>query len=290
LPGSGLHASEVVYTSLFKLLAKLSMRVRREVGISEIKLLTRAAFLTVTVISLLGLMFALATGVTAVRESIAESGPFRRMLIKLRRTEESLTRRKDSIIINIRTASQQAQSVREASTLSFGLAYALIYLSLKPLGIQLSIVAKIILFFAGTILTATLYSGWRDKKTRYLTFACGVAIGLSLLCIAAITGGLNTGTAATSSGNIPNFVDLLGVDISQVHPEWLNSKVIPPQYESDQDLLEVGSDTETAFLYDCKTDTTYRIPLSGVVLAYPVYSTESSSTILRHLHCSATHS
>jgi len=276
------------YAYVFQFLAQFNV-TPEEVGISEIKLLTRAATLTLTVISLFGLAFAIMAGVVAVQTSIAESSRIQRMLRNLIRTKRPQARKQDSIAKSIRKASQQAESVRDASIFSFAIILVVVILSLKPLGIQLSISARIILFAAGTILTAALFAGRRSKKTRYLTFACGMAIGVSLLGIAVITGGINTGTVATSTGSVPTFIDLLGVDISQVHPEWLNSKITPFQYTQDQDLLELGSDVETTFLYDCRTDTTYRIPLDNVVLTYPLYPNETRSTILQRLHCSTAH-
>ena len=86
------------------------------------------------------------------------------------------------------------------------------------------------------------------------------------------------------TGSIPTFINLLGVDISEVHPEWLDSKIAPPQYMPDQDFLELGSDETTTFLYDCRTSTTYRIPLNDVVLTIPLDLNETAA--LKHLHCS----
>jgi hypothetical protein len=79
---------------------------------------------------------------------------------------------------------------------------------------------------------------------------------------------------------------VLGVDISQVHPEWLSNTITLPQYTQGQDLLEVGSDTETTFLYDCRANVTYRIPLNDVVLTYPLYRNVTEADVLARLDCS----
>jgi hypothetical protein len=274
------------YSYVFQFLSQFNV-TPEEVGISEIKLLTRAATLTVTVISLLGLSFAIAAGIVAVQESITASRRIQGILRNLRRTKNFQAPKRGGAVQSIRDASQQAESIRDVSAASFAFIFAAIALSMKPLGIQLSTFAMVTLFAAASILTATLFFRWRSKRIRYLTLACGMAIGISLLGIAVITGGLNTAAVTTSTGSVPTFIDLLGVDISQVHPEWLNSKISPSRYTQDQDLLELGSDTETTFLYDCRTDTTYRIPLNNVVLTYPLYPNETTSATLRRLHCSS---
>jgi hypothetical protein len=273
------------YTYIFQFLSQFNV-TPEEVGISEIKLLTRAATLTLTVISIFGLLFAIAASlVAAIQTSVEESGKIQGILRSFKLTKKPSERNRGSIAQSIRVASQQADSVRNGSVVSYALAFVLIIQSLKPLGIQLNILVKIALFAVGIILSATLFTAWRNKKTRYLTFACGITIAVCLLGIAVIDGGINTGTKTIKTGYVPLFINLLGVDIAQVHPEWLNSQVAPPQYSQDQDLLELGSDVETTFLYDCGTDTTYRIPLDNVVLTYPLYLGEASSTILQRLHC-----
>jgi hypothetical protein len=66
------------------------------------------------------------------------------------------------------------------STASFGLIFLAIIFGMKPLGIQLDIFAKVVCVAAVVMLTYILFSGWRNKRTRYLTLTCGVAIEISL--------------------------------------------------------------------------------------------------------------
>ena len=273
------------YSYVFQFLAEFDV-TPEEIGISEIELLSRAALLTLTVITVIGLISGIAVGLAVIGSSVVESDTARRILIKLKPTKVPRPRKQNSIMLSIQRASQQAQSVRDVSIVSFGLIFLATVFGMKPLGIQLSIFTIVICLAAAVILISILLSGWRNKRTRYLTLTCGVAIEILLLCIAVTTGGVNTGVVASTTGNIPAFVNLLGVNIFVVRPVWLDSQIAPPQYSQNQGFLEVGSDDETAFLYDCKTFTTYRVPLNDVVLQYQVWNTSSNSSFLGHLYCS----
>jgi hypothetical protein len=276
------------YSYVFEFLSVFDISPE-EAGISEVKLLTRAAFLTVTVIWIGGILFAIVTGIIAIQVSVMEMSPVQMIPIGLRRARKSKRRKQDSIVANIRMASRKTDSNRETGALIFGLVFLIIILCMKPLGVQLSSFTKLSLFAGCIAISVTLYKCRKNKVIRYLIFACGAAIQISLLGIAVTTGGFNTAVTAASSGDVPNFINLLGVDISQVHPQWLDTKVMPPQYTQDQDLLELGSDSETMFLYDCKTTTTYMIPIDDVILTFQVYSSETGSQILQRLHCASTH-
>ena len=273
------------YSYVFQFLAEFDV-TPEEIGISEIELLSRAALLTLTVITAIGLISGIAVGLAVIESSVVESSTARRILIKVRPTKVARSRKQSSIMLSIQRASQQAQSIRDVSAASFGLIFLTTIFGMKPLGIQLSIFAKVVCLAAAAILTFILFSRWRDKRTRYLTLTCGVAIEVSLLCIAVIAGGVNTGVVASTTGNIPTFVNLLGVNIFVVRPVWLDAKIAPPRYSQNQDFLEVGSDDETAYIYDCKTFTTYRVPLNDIVLQYQVWNTASNSSFLGHLYCS----
>jgi hypothetical protein len=280
------------YLYVFQFLEQFGV-TPEEVGISEIKLLTRAALLTLVVVSLLGIIFVTVGTFVAVRASIEESTRIRRIRRKLNRIEflrrrnlikQPEGRNRNNITESIRTASQQAQFVRYAGALSFTVIIAVIIRSMKPLGIQLDITAIVILVAADITLSAALFVGWRNNSVRYLVYACGTVLAIAALSLAAVYGGVNKGYYTATTGRV-SLVNLLGIDILQVHPEWIDKGIIPPQYTQNQNLLELGSDATTTFLYDCWTATTYRVPLDDVVLTYPLYLNQYNSATLRLLRC-----
>jgi hypothetical protein len=93
------------------------------------------------------------------------------------------------------------------------------------------------------------------------------------------------GSDAAKTGNVPVLASVLGLDILEVHPEWLDNRVSPPQYAQGQDLLEIGSDAAATFLYDCWTGATYQVPIDSVVLSYTISYNNSNSAISQRLRC-----
>jgi hypothetical protein len=271
------------YSYTFQFFAQFGV-TPEEVGISQIKLLTRAALVTLVYFSIFGILLVLIGLLFAIRMSVQEPSRMRRILRKLNLIEEPKVRNR-SITESVRNASKRAQAVRIAGTLSFAVTIAAIILLMNPLGFHLNTSAALLLAAIAVTLTAALFAGWRRNNTRYLVWASGTMFGIVLLGLATFFGGTHNGFYAATTGHIPLFASALGVDILQVHPEWINEEVVPPQYTQDQDLLELGSDTETAFLYDCWTGTTYRIPLDDVVLTYPLYFNKTNPVILRRLRC-----
>ena len=124
------------------------------------------------------------------------------------------------------------------------------------------------------------------EKKKHAIFGLGKwsSIRDSTTRIDRIFRGTHKGFYTAEHGLVPSLISALGVDIFQVSPTWIDKRVIPPQYRG-QDLLELGSDEETVFLYDCWTDTTYRIPLVDLVLNYPLYYNKTTSATLKHLDC-----
>lgn len=269
------------YTYVYSFLIQFGV-TPEEVGISEIKLLTRAAQLTLAAISIIAIVFAVMGILFAVRSSIKESSQIQKVFRRFNLIKEPEPPNRGSPTESIIDAPQATRFVRNASVASFAIVFALIIFSLQPAS---HIFAATFLVTIGIMLTATLFAVWSSRRTRYLVWACGTVIGICLLALAAISGGSRTGINAANTGRVSAFSNLLGIDILQVHPEWLDNRIIPPKYTQDQDLLRLGSDGATVFLYDCRTATTYRIPLSDVVLAYALYLNEDYSATLPRLHC-----
>ena len=192
------------YTYVFQFLSQFGV-TPEEVGISEIKLLTRAATYTLATVSIVGLAVAIAGGIIAVQASIEESNWIQGMLKKLKRARRPQNRNQNSMTKSIETASKQAESIRDVCTASFAAILTVIIVGLKPLGIQLSILAIIALAVAWLALIATLFVGWRNKSTRSLTLACGTAIGIFLLGLAVVNGGLNKGKRHSENRQYPNI-------------------------------------------------------------------------------------
>jgi hypothetical protein len=257
-----------------------------EVGISEIKLLTRAALLTLAVVSILGIFFVIAGVIVAIGTSIEESRRIQRFLRRLKLVKSPNTRnaqKGSSMAESAKRASEQAESVRVGSAVSFAVVLAVVILALKPLGLQPATAADVLLDISCVVLTVVLFLGWRNRRTRYLAWASGAALVIALLGLATIYGGPNLGAEAATTGQVSSVIDVLGADLLQVHPAWIDKRIVPSQYIQNQDLLELGSDVTTTFLYDCWTGITYRIPLSDVILMYPV--NRANSAARQRLHC-----
>jgi hypothetical protein len=238
-----------VYTYALQFLAQFSV-TPEDVGISEIKLLTRAASFTLVVISIYGILFVLISLLAAIPDA-------------------RFTR------IFKRTRWRDALSLVGLTTIGILLTYVL--------DLHLNIGLAITYFIIGMALGLLLYYRWEQDWARYAAWTGEIILITVLLAQGAYFGGAHSGHETASTGRVSPLVSALGVDVVQVYPEWSNSKDIPSQYAKGQDLLELGSDDETTFLYDCRTITTYRIPLNNVVLTYSL--TQTSSTALRSLHC-----
>ncbi len=271
------------YMYVFQYLGQFGV-TPEQAGISEIKLLTRAAIFTVLFISLLG-MLPVFVGITVTTlTSIRYSKRIRPILRKLNLIEQPKMIRRSDQEKRAKRATGRAQAIRIGSTVSFAAAIALVIALMKPLGYPITASNLIIRAVIGVVISVILFSGWRRRDTRYLAWASGVLFGIVLLGLTAFFGGTHKGYYTAEHGLVPDFISALGVDILQVHPTWIDKRVIPPQYRG-QDLLELGSDDETVFLYDCWTGMTYRIPLVDLVLNYPLNYNKTTSATLKHLDC-----
>lgn len=239
-----------VYTYAFQFLAQFGV-TPEDVGISEIKLLTRAALLTLVVVAVYGIFFVLISFLVAIPD-VSSSRVFKR------------------------TRGRGALFLVGLTTVSILLTYAL--------DLHLNIGQAIIYFIIGIALGLLLFFRWKQDWARYATWTGAFILITVLLAQGAYYGGAHSGNETAKTGRVSPLVSALGVDVLQVYPKWSDSKVIPPQYSTGQSLLELGSGDETTFLYDCRTITTYRIPLNDVVLTYSLLAQTSSS--LQSLHCS----
>ena len=73
------------------------------------------------------------------------------------------------------------------------------------------------------------------------------------------------------TGAIPSLSMAFGLDVQQVSPTWLNTSARPTGY-AGEDLIFLGSDGSTLFLYDCARLTTRRVALAHVALDYSLLS------------------
>lgn len=271
------------YTYVFQYLVQFGV-TPEQVGISEIKLLTRAAIFTVLLISLLGILPVMAGITISASTSIQNSRRIRPVLRKLNLIEQPKMMRRSDQAESARRAANRALAVRIGSTLSFAAAIGLTMLLMAPLGNPVAASTLITSVIIDVVLSVILFLGWRRRSTRYLAWASGLLFGIVLLGLTAFFGGTHKGSYTAEHGLVPDFIGALGVDILQVHPTWIDKQVMPQQYRG-QDLLEIGSDEETVFLYDCWTAITYRIPLVDLTLNYPLYYNETTSATLKHLDC-----
>ena len=103
---------------------------------------------------------------------------------------------------------------------------------------------------------------------------CSVLVILVLLFVFALASAVDEDSVRDSQqmathGEVPSGLPSLVVDVQQVMPTWLDTAVVPENYENE-DFIDLGSDAETVFLYDCRTGVTDRVPVHDVVLQYAV--------------------
>jgi hypothetical protein len=105
------------------------------------------------------------------------------------------------------------------------------------------------------------------------------AAAMGALCVAivgalawaAYIGGTRAGNHMAETGAIPSLSMAFGLDVQQVSPTWLNTSARPTGY-AGEDLIFLGSDGSTLFLYDCARLTTRRVALAHVALDYSLLS------------------
>jgi hypothetical protein len=255
------------YTYAFRFLLRFSV-TPEEVGISEIELLSRAALLTLFALTLYGLIL---TGAVIIFALVSARG-------------KQVDARNWNIIEDVRRTSRRRKLIRVISTVLAVFTIALVIVTISYIGPASDMVDTIIYAVFGAVIVGILYYTWENKTTRYMSFASGATLGIFLLSAAVFGGGYALGGNASTTGQIPEFVNATGVDILQVHPSWINKQIAPPGYEQDQDMLELGSSIETVYLYDCATRETYGIPLNDVVLTYTIY--KQSPADIKRLRCS----
>jgi hypothetical protein len=242
----------LAYTYAFQFLTQFGV-TPEEVGISEIKILTRAALFTIVVVSVYGILFVLMS-LLLVLPNVRFTRVFKR------------------------SRGRDALSLVGLIIVSILLTYVL--------DLHLAISAAVVFLMVGVALAFLgLFLGWKRDWARYTAWTGGIVLIAFLLARGAYAGGAHSGIETARNGSASPLASALGVDVLQVHPKWSDSKLAPPRYSLRQDFLELGSDDETTFLYDCWTATTYRIPLHDVVLSYSLSLNQPTSTTLQRLHC-----
>ena len=241
------------------------------VGISEAELLTRVGFLGLVVISTYGLLLVVPSLVVGVVLSVLEGKRPRSRLSGSQSDAEAI--RRDRI-------------GRIASTTVFALVVLAIIWITDAFGIQPKLAWTIFLGALSFTLVAAFYLRYTRRAHRSFILRSAVVIGFIVLGWSSYFGGADSGVAMAEHGRIPQVTSAFGVDVLEVHPVWLDKDVIPSRYLRGQDLLTIGSDSGSVFLYDCFTGATYRIPLGDVVLTYPLsFNGESSPPMQDLLRC-----
>jgi hypothetical protein len=290
------------YTYAFQFLVQFGV-TPEEVGISQIKLLTRAALLTFFVVSVFGSIVAIVAfsfTLNSWASDSARTGLLYTMRRSIEKSNNALARQFNRIArragperksmqnrSKLKTARanlpKQPYVLRIAGTVSFAVIMALIIALAGGLGLTSR--GLIIFLIVDVILSSALATGWGRANIRQQVLAFGAAVSIILLGLAAYFGGAHQGIDAATTGRAPSLAIALGIDLVQVHPTWINQSVMPRQYKQGQDLIELGSDGATAFLYDCSQAATYRIPLDDIVLTYPLLYNQTNSATLHRLHC-----
>jgi hypothetical protein len=292
------------YSYAFQFLGQFGV-TPEEVGVSQIKFLTRAALLTLLFVSVYGSILVVAVflfTLNAWAQRSARTGFLYTIgrsvdrsnstvakqvwrIVKPARSERRPIQNRDKSETGAANLAKQSSVLRSWGTLSFVVAIAIVISFANAIGLGLKIKGIITLLVAGAILGFVLFAGWRRVNVRQVVLALGAAFTIILLELAGYFGGTHQGDNTATTGQIPALASALGVDIVQVHPTWLNKSVGPQRYKRGQDLIELGSDDLTVFLYDCSTRVTYRIPLDDVVLTYPLLYNKTNSAVLRRLYC-----
>lgn len=271
------------YLYVFQYLGQFGV-TPEQVGISQIKLVTRAGIFTLFVLSIIGIAPIIVSMTIAGLRSINESRYVRPILLRFNLIEQPKTTGSSHPAEVTRLAAQRARNVRIGAAVTFGAAIGLTILLMKPLGDRIAASGIIFLIVLDVALSMFLFLEWRRRSKRYLILACGALFGAILLGLTAFFGATYRGFYAAEHGYVPGTINALGIDILQVHPVWLDKRVIPPKYRG-QDLLELGSDSGTVFLYDCWTGTTYRIPLTDLAMSYPLNYNQTTPATIKSLHC-----
>ena len=106
------------------------------------------------------------------------------------------------------------------------------------------------------------------KQSRRLSATVALCVTVfGALSWAAYAGGARAGNKTAETGVVSPMLAIFGVDVRQIAPTWLVSNAQPPGYHG-QDLLDLGSEGGTIFLYDCDGQITRRVPLTQVALDY----------------------
>jgi hypothetical protein len=241
-----------------------------EVGISEVELLTRAGFLGLVVVSIYGLILVVPWLAIVIIASLI--GAIRPRSRRAPTQSSANAVRKDRLI-------------RIASTAVFALAVAIVLLLTRAFGLQLNLESVIFLGLLGLMLIVAFYVRCMRRTSRSSILRSAAVIGLVVLGWASYFGGAASGIGMAERGHIPPVATAFGVDVLEVHPVWLDRNVIPAQYLQGQDFLELGSDSATVFLYDCRTGATYRVAINEVVLTYPLSFNKPNSLMQHLLYC-----
>jgi hypothetical protein len=294
----------IEYSYAFQFLGQFGV-TPEEVGVSQIKLLTRAALLTLLFLSIYGSILVVAiflytlnawaqgsarTGLLyTIGRSIDTSNSIVakqvRRVVKPGRSERRPIQNRDKRKTDAANLAKQSDVLRSWGTLSFIVTIIIVISFANAIGLGLSVQGIVLLLIVGVIFASVLLAGWKRANVRQLALALGATFTVILLELAGFFGGTNQGDNAAVTGQIPVFASTLGIDIVQVHPTWLSKSVVPQRYKRGQDLIELGFDDLTVFLYDCSTRVTYRIPLDDVVLTYPLLYNQTNSAVRRHLYC-----
>lgn len=233
-PLAALLSYVLIYTYDFQYLAQFGVSPE-EVGISELKLLSRAALYPLVLVAIYGWLAVVGSVVLVTREYRSERAMQLPRGARLRAWFGYL------ILLGAGVGALLVWGVAGAP----GLAFALFT-------VPAAIAALLLIRRQSRALLATAF---------FAVTVCG-ALGY-----AAYFGGTFAGNATAKHGNVPALLGVFGVDVRQVKPTWLDPKAAPVHYKG-QDLLDLGSEGGTIFLYDCPSQITRRVVLASVALDY----------------------
>ena len=247
------YAYTLEYTYVYQYLIQFGVSPE-DVGITQAKLLTRAAFLALFFVAVVGAALAFAACLATLIYAI--DAAMRRAFTG--RNPDAPDGANDAgRLVGRSRRGAQALAIVGLGLLDLYFASALWD---RPLD------AGRVLIIVG-VTAAPAVAILADLRGRVAVVAVSVGAMALILVPYAYSGAAREGNKTQVNGTVPGLLSGFGADIAPVKPIWLNRAAQPTNYRGEN-LLRLGLNGATAFLYDCRTRTTVQVLQAAVSLEY----------------------
>jgi hypothetical protein len=136
----------------------------------------------------------------------------------------------------------------------------------------------------GLVIVTAMVLLLTHRRDESIVMAFFVIALVGVLGAFILISGRDAGKTASLSGDFPSELPYLGLDVDQVTPRWIDPNHRPVTLQQDdenrlrptangrvspaRDMLDLGENNGSVFLYDCKAQQTYRVPVADVVISY----------------------